>query len=531
MVKAIRKPNWFYWLVSWFSSGYILFALEYYLGLELLRPFLIWILVSSKELSPREKWRQTLIHWSPYLVLLGAYGLWRFFLLPPSRYGVGMKDYFLNEPLGTLLSLAQTITKDLVQVSLLVWEKVVRLIYLFTETGGSAWIYRLVILGVSLFLFIIFRKRMQELEQDPDPWKTGKGNWIQQPVFLGAVFMIFAGLPYWSVPLKMTLDFASNRHTIPMTIGASIFLVGLVDMVTRSDRNARIIMALLAGFASGYHYQNARSFSTEWSLQKDFIWQFLWRVPYLEPGTIILGDDFPFPYSDDEAVTSMINLAYRQVASTTELPYAFFFVGDALGNEIQNLDPGIEVVKGYGALHFSGSTSQMIAVSYSGNDCMRILTPTDDDLGQVYPGLLSEVVHLTNTTHILEKDDTYDLSTLERIFGQEPAHTWCYYYQKAELARQSKQWDRVVKIGQQVDKRGFKSYAPEELFPFIEGYTNVGDLDKAKQLTFEAIESTRTLRPVLCAIWERIPYAVFAEGADPAIQLEVLNKLECVGLE
>jgi len=34
----------------------------------------------------------------------------------------------------------------------------------------------------------------------------------------------------------------------------------------------------------------------------------------------------------------------------------------------------------------------------------------------------------------------------EDIFGKEPPHTWCYYYEKAELARQAGDWEQVAKL-------------------------------------------------------------------------------------
>lgn len=343
--------------------------------------------------------------------------------------------------------------------------------------------------------------------------------------------MTFAGLPYWSVPLEITLDFASNRHTIPMMIGASIVVVDLVERLASSTRRARIILALLVGFAAGYQFDVSTDFSTEWSFQRDFLWQLLWRVPSLEPGTMILGDAFPFPFSDDEAVTSMINLAYRSAENTYELPYGFFFVRNELGHELDRLGPETRIQKKYGPLDFSGSFLKMIAISYSGNSCLRVLSRPDGDLGQVYPGLLSEVVHFSDASLIVDEDGTYNLANLERFFGKEPAHTWCYYYQKAELARQSKQWNRVAKLGDQAGKRGYEPYVPEELFPFIEGYANVGEWEKAQQLTLDAFKQTRTLRPDLCAIWKKIPSAATAAGAGSSIHRDVLEELECDWLE
>ena len=41
------------------------------------------------------------------------------------------------------------------------------------------------------------------------------------------------------------------------------------------------------------------------------------------------------------------------------------------------------------------------------------------------------------------------------LFGPEPPHTWCYYFQKADLARQRGDWDEVARLGDEARELGF----------------------------------------------------------------------------
>jgi hypothetical protein len=63
----------------------------------------------------------------------------------------------------------------------------------------------------------------------------------------------------------------------------------------------------------------------------------------------------------------------------------------------------------------------------------------------------------------------------EFIFGQEPAHTWCYYYQQAERALQSGNWEQIVQIGNQVNQLDLHPHDRIEWTPFLQAYAWKGD--------------------------------------------------------
>jgi hypothetical protein len=104
------------------------------------------------------------------------------------------------------------------------------------------------------------------------------------------------------------------------------------------------------------------------------------------------------------------------------------------------------------------------------------------------------------------------------ILGPEPEHEWCYYFEKADLARQIGDWDRVTALGErafQLDERLYPVNAPEYL-PYIEGYAMTGDWEHARELTIEAFELSFRMDRILCATWERI------EGkSTPSVEREV----------
>ena len=63
----------------------------------------------------------------------------------------------------------------------------------------------------------------------------------------------------------------------------------------------------------------------------------------------------------------------------------------------------------------------------------------------------------------------------EFIFGPEPAHTWCYYYQQADLALQEGNWEEIVRIGDQVTRLDLSPDDRIEWAPFLQAYAAKGD--------------------------------------------------------
>ncbi len=90
------------------------------------------------------------------------------------------------------------------------------------------------------------------------------------------------------------------------------------------------------------------------------------------------------------------------------------------------------------------------------------------------------------------------------VFGGEPPHDWCYYYERADLARQFGQWDQAVELWRQAGPIAATfQYGPEYL-PFIEAFARKGQWDKAAELTMKADSRTLGMSAFLCGNWARI---------------------------
>src|SRR5690606_26029173 len=125
--------------------------------------------------------------------------------------------------------------------------------------------------------------------------------------------------------------------------------------------------------------------------------------------------------------------------------------------------------------------SQVLAIYFMPPGCLRILDPEVDRVNRSIPeqSLMRFASRLTNYETISNEQ----IARMFELYYPEPPHGWCYYFQKAELARQFKQWDEVVAMADEAFALNVQPSDPAEYFVFIEGYAHAGEWDRAVELS------------------------------------------------
>ena len=91
------------------------------------------------------------------------------------------------------------------------------------------------------------------------------------------------------------------------------------------------------------------------------------------------------------------------------------------------------------------------------------------------------------------------------VFGREPAHNWCYYYEKAALANQVQDWNTATKLAEEAAQAGLGTHYGTELIPFIEGYAHLEQWQQAEKYTWNAMHMDgNRYYPYLCSIWQTL---------------------------
>ena len=507
MVWAFRKPAWFWPLIaaSWLLSTLVMFTDEYFIGLELLRPVLMWMVIGGPVAQYREKLKRIGLLWAPFVASLGAFLFWRLILHPTPRGEVQIAGQLASS--SRLLGLIERIFYDVFQSTLLAWAQTFHLDTGITANKVLLLFYGLVAIAgaaFTIFTFAFLRPETGE-EQSAESKLTSIHRWSNQAILLGLFALFIAGWPFWATDLPIRLEFPWDRFTLAMMPGASLFVAGLIESLGRKHLVHVLVLGVAVGLAAGLHFQSANAYRRAWNLQKDFFWQLTWRAPGIQPGTILLTADLPFTYYSDNSLTAPLNLIYAPENHSQKMSYLVFAVESRLGTSLLNLKQGVKIVQEYRATEFAGSTSQAVGVFFQPPGCLLIADPSVYGRMPQKPNYFSDVLPLSNLA-LITPEAQPAAQPPQFFFGPEPAHDWCYYFEKADLARQTGDWQQVVKLGNKAfqGQKSFADYQAVQFLPYIEGYARTGQWQRAEKLALQADQLNGRMQRALCAVWQRL---------------------------
>jgi hypothetical protein len=235
----------------------------------------------------------------------------------------------------------------------------------------------------------------------------------------------------------------------------------------------------------------------------------------------------PLTYYSDNSLSALLNWHLEAGESKDIMDFMLLYPSRRLGSSILKLEKGVPINIDYLASDFYGSTDEIVAVYYDPPACLRLLDPELDMDNKMLPKEMQSASLLSSSEWIMTEAQTPLITVPSEITGPEPLHGWCYYFEKADLARQQKDWQLVVEIGDTAFNIGDYPNDPSERIPFIEAYAHVGRWERALDLTLESQKITPLMEPVLCNLWERISKETpSTQGKDTTIK-EVTESLMC----
>ena len=239
----------------------------------------------------------------------------------------------------------------------------------------------------------------------------------------------------------------------------------------------------------------------DWTLTKDFFTQLKWRIPGIEKNTVLVTNVLPIRFSTDNSLTAPLNWIYAEEYEEDRIPY-MLYTNTKREATLSGLESGNEVFQEYLSAQFFGNTDDMISVHYSAPGCVHVLDPDVDLFNQMIPVIDRDAAILNNYSRIRVNDPESALPA--GLFGAENSHGWCWYYEKADLERQRKNWDRAAALGDMAFEQEDHPNDPMERIPFIEAYAHVGRWEDALSQSRSAMEVTPVMNDPLCALWQRI---------------------------
>lgn len=491
-----------------------LFASEYFFLLELLRPCLFWLEFRSEEQPVKVRIKRTIQAEFPYAAVFLAGMCYRLFFNKTQtlHYNFSLMDKLKTDPLEAFSSWIANIGHDCVRVIFSGWGNAFAFPNAESFGHRSTLVYGLIcVLTAAAAFTILILLRQRKV--------SGNHDTAFQMIILGLIAMVLGGQPFWLTESSINFVFPNCRYTLPFIPGISLVLCGMILLLKKLPRVQIFLTAILIGLAAGSQFIAANEYRRDWTLTKDFFWQLKWRAPEIEENTVVVSNVLPIRFSTDNSLTAPLNWIYADSYETDRIPY-MLYTNTKRENSLSGLTAGKEIFQEYLSAQFFGNTNDMLSVSYHSPGCVHVLDPEIDIFNQTIPELDREGALLNNYKRIRSQAAFRPLP--EKLFGKEPAHTWCWYYETADLARQNQDWEKVSELGDTAFTLNDHPNDPMELIPFIEGYANVSRWDDAVELTQKAINTTPVMNNPLCALWNRIEKDTSAKEAK-----DIMSTLDC----
>ncbi|MEP0805974.1 MAG: hypothetical protein HRF47_10805 [Chloroflexota bacterium] len=480
-------------------SALNLVMFEYFFLLEFMRPFLLWMTFREQNQTLRGRFVRVFKAWIPYLGVIVFAILYRSLVYTHPGFGYSLTEEVARAPVETLTQLLQHVLSSLWAAAGGAWVQAFQFPNPAVNGLRTSILYLFVVLAVGTLVLL---KRLGG--ESTVTAKKQDALWL---IGLGAVMLLLGGVPYWVTNLPVTLGFPANRALLSFMFGACFLLLGLLDLLP--PRVRYFAAALLIALSAGRQFLWSVDYLRDWESQKNLFWQMTWRAPGIQPGTIVLMNE-ELEFNADNSISAPLNWIYAPQTRTRQVGYVLLYPTNRLGASLPALEPGLPVRYDFLAASFEGNTSDVLAFYYNPPACLRLLEPDLDPLNRLIPAdsLMREASALSNADKILAEQR----AVMPAIYGPEPAHGWCYHFQKADLARQLGDWQEVARLGDAAFKLDDHPNDPIERFVFIEGYAHAGEWDKALEYSKVSYRvSKEYVGPLLCQLWKRIE-AETAEG-------------------
>ena len=539
MVLAWRKPR----LRLPLTLLSIIFTLvqltitEYFIGLELVRPAVLYLLAcqESKEIRRRLRWVSAT--WWPYFLVLLAYVIWRlFFIQLPGEdpYQAETLFGFFSDPRGTLGWLWQTVAFDSLYMLVTAWQPVLSLGYynLPTESIKLVWALGLVS-GLLCLIYILGLKQNSDKAEQSSLTAEADKDWLLPALGVGLLMMLVGCIPAWSTGRQVITDIHSNRYALASMFGPSLILVVILEWaIQKPVRNALAFSAII-GAAVIFHHTTQMEYQKTWQDEMNFFWQLSWRAPYLEPGTAVITENPIFTNQGGFSVSAALNLLYPQEKNPKTLAYWYYALKPRF--TLATVNPiGIPLRTQFRTLVFEGQTPQSLLVMADPavSECIWVLDENDASDPELSE-LARRMLPLSSPQRI--QSESPDPSYPPRhLFNQEPQHEWCYIYQKSELALQMQDWQRAAELADQA--RAIFDAAPyasrydqlHEWMPLIEAYQRVNRWDDAANAALTAASfNPNRYNQWICAEWQRLAIQTPDSPVKSEVTSKLIKELEC----
>jgi hypothetical protein len=500
-------------LLGWFY----LTQIEWYIGLEFLRFGCIFIL--ALDFGSLKTRVAQFLRWSLAVIWIpAAFLVWRIFFFESERGATDLDMQFdgvLSAPLTFARSWLLTLVNDSAETLVSAWG--VPLQRLSLRMDNADWLAGLAISALALVVVWV------AFSLQPNPEKTESNrpepvegaNWQGRMILLGLGLVLFGLLPV--ILVGRSVDFKSfSRYTMIASAGAAFLWTAALGFIPNA-RFRTALLSLLILSAALTNYANGLAYVRDFEAVKNFWWQVSWRIPQMEKGTTLIAN-YPALVEEDYFIWGPANLIYHPQSAHEDYVqpaiYAALLNEEAVAS-VQSKQPQ-EYSNRRGIRTYKNYRNILVLSQPTPSSCVQVIDGQQVELSSTEDERVKAIASFSEVEHILTSEPFQTPPSIP--FGAEPSHGWCYFYQKAALARQMGNWQEAARLGDEALALGFSAGDKIEWMPFLQAYAMLDDSARVGELA-PLLTSDPVAAQQACHSLTSLPLS--------AGMLEQVNKLFC----
>lgn len=492
-------------------TTFYLGLVEYFVGIEALKFACIILLVFRDETAWLARIKKSAL-WAVCILLTSLpFLIWRLFFFQSERGATDVDVKFgdvLSNLSETLVTWASTFLKNIMDVSFGAW--IIPLQKLTYGITIQQWAIGIIITILVLALVWLALK-------DQSLYKNSqiKFNWQIEAAWLGIVMLLSGLLPV--ILVGRYVDFTSfSRYALAPSIGVVLlWQAGLALISNLRIRNSLFTLLIISSTLT--HYGNALTRARETEEMQNFWWQVSWRAPQIGEGTTLAVNYASVTIEEDYFVWGPAALIYYPESSHAEYPqpgvYAVVLTEEVINNIIERKPQDFSNRRSIRT--YPNYRNILVITQPSLNSCAQIIAGTQTEYSSFEDKRIIQIGKYSEAAQIKTRESFQQPPFIP--FGIEPAHDWCFYYQKASLARQIQNWEEVILLGNEARSLSYAAKDPIEWMPFLEAYARTGNIEDVTQI---ASQLDADAKQQACRILKSAPLS-------PAM-LNLVNNILCI---
>jgi hypothetical protein len=362
---------------------------------------------------------------------------------------------------------------------------------LFSAAPYSNLAYALLIAGIVAALVLLYTVMFKKWGfTDNDEAATPR--LIRDFIWIGALVTVCAVVPVILSNRQVDLYDAYKSYGLHPISGVVLFIAGIVLMMQPNFR--RLFVIALVGISVSTQVLNADNWKPFWDFQREMWWQLTWRAPGIKDDTLVMTySTNGYNPEQDYEIWGPLNLIYNP--DPAEAP--------AIQAEVLNSDTAYSILKEDVInnhvrdikLHRDFNNVLLMSVSPI-SSCLHVIDGSLPVYSEAESLLMKQVGEYSRIDRIISSGTSPVPPS--SIFGAEPEHGWCYYYQKASLARQNGDWEEIGRLYDQIGELNLETDDKSEMVPFLEALVNTGRYDEARIIYQKEIKGHAEMRLPLC---------------------------------